>query len=38
MEASKDLLTRIENQQWKSADTYAETAPHEYILNKETVA
>ena len=34
MEANNDLLTRIENQQWKFADTYAETAPHEYILHK----
>ena len=34
MTVNADLLTRIENQQWKFADTYAETAPHEYILNK----
>ena len=34
MKVTKDLLTRIENQQWKFADTYAETAPHEYIIGK----
>jgi len=34
MMASEDLLTRIEGQRWKFADTYAESAPHEYILGK----
>ena len=32
--ATEDLLTRIGVQQWKFADTYAETAPHEYIIDK----
>jgi hypothetical protein len=30
---TEDLLTRIENQQWKFAKTYAKTAPHEYIVD-----
>ncbi len=31
---SEDLLTRIEKQQWKFAETYAKTAPHEYIIDE----
>lgn len=34
MTVSEDLLIRIENQQWKFAKTYAETAPHEYIVDE----
>ena len=34
MEVSKDLLTRIEEQYWKFATTYAKTAPHEYIVDE----
>ena len=34
MTVIQDLQTKIENQPWKFADTYAETAPHEYILDK----
>ena len=30
----KDLLTRIKNQKWKFAKTYAKTAPHEYIVDE----
>ena len=29
-----DLLTRIKRQEWKFAKTYAETAPHEYIVDE----
>ena len=31
---TNDLLTRINNQKWKFAKTYAETAPHEYIVDE----
>ena len=31
---SKDLLTRIENQHWQFAKTYAKTTPHEYIVDE----
>lgn len=34
---NKDLQARIENQQWKFAKTYAETAPHEYIVDEWNV-
>ena len=31
---TKHLLTKIERQHWKFAKTYAETAPHEYIVDE----
>jgi len=31
---TEDLLKKIDNQKWKFAKTYAETAPHEYIVDE----
>ena len=31
---TSDLLTKINNQKWKFAKTYAKTAPHEYIVDE----
>ena len=31
---NKDLLTKINTQHWQFAKTYAETAPHEYIVDE----
>ena len=30
----EELLKEIEKQRWKFAETYAKTAPHEYILKE----